>query len=423
MRADIRRMAPTQELAASEDVFVARQPIFRRNLQVYGYELLYRSSTENAFDGTVADSATVQVITNAFLTIGADKLLNQKPGFINLDESLLKLEIPKLLPLRSVVIEILESVQPTPEVRRVCQDLKRLGYTLALDDVSDDSEIDPWVDIVDILKIDFLKTSEAKRKQFIERYRRGRMKLLAEKLESKAEFLLASSLGYDYYQGFFFARPEIVCGRTIPESQLHLIRLLREVSAEDPDIGRLEKLVAQELGLTYKLLRYLNSGAFAWRTSIKSVRHALALLGADELRTWLSLLLFTSLGRPSTAHVMTNSLVRARFAELLAPQMHLGQRKSSAFLLGLFSQLDAILNCPLDYALAELPLEQDIQTTLLERPSRENRLSYLYGLIRSYEAADWVRCAAIAEQYDITIPKLSGTYVEAVNWADTIAAL
>src|SRR5579884_2979445 len=136
-------MAPTQELAASEDVFVARQPIFRRNLQVYGYELLYRSSTENAFDGTVADSATVQVITNAFLTIGADKLLNQKPGFINLDESLLKLEIPKLLPLRSVVIEILESVQPTPEVRRVCQDLKRLGYTLALDDVSDDSEIDP----------------------------------------------------------------------------------------------------------------------------------------------------------------------------------------------------------------------------------------------------------------------------------------
>lgn len=417
-------MGPGEQQSASEDVFVARQPIFRRDSQVHGYELLYRSSPENHFDGTAPDAATSRVITNAFLSIGAGKLLNNKPAFINFGENMLTLQLANLLPFRSIVIEILESVRPTADAVSACRELRKRGYTLALDDVGDQSDIEPWLDVIDVIKVDFLKTSEAKRKQLVQRYRRGKIKLLAEKLESRAEFQTAVSLGYDYFQGYFFARPEIVIGRAIPQSKVHLLRLLREVSSDDTDLDRLEKLIVQEVGLTYKLLRYLNSAAFGWRTPIKSVRHALTLLGIDELRRWICLMLLTSMAGPKPTQVVINSLVRARFAELLSPRMGLGRRKSSAFLLGLLSQLDVILNCPLEQALSELPLEQDVHRTLLEQPANGNGgMAHLYVLMKSYEAADWVRCAAIAQEHDVAVGALTSTYVEAVNWADAIAAL
>lgn len=411
------------EQAAETNVFVARQPIFRSNSQLHGYELLYRSGADNRFDGTAPDVATARVIANTFLNIGANKLLNGKPAFINFAENMLTMELASLLPFRAVVVEILESVEPTPEVLRACHELKKRGYALALDDVGDTSNIEPWIGLVDIIKVDFLKTGGENRRHLVRRYRRGKVKLLAEKLENQAEFNTAIALGYDLHQGFFFARPQIVSGRAIPQSKVHLLRLLREVSSEDIDLARLETLVVQEVALTYKLLRYLNSAAFGWRSPITSLRHALTLLGVEELRKWICLLLLTSMGDFKQPQTVINSLVRARYAELLSAQMGLGRRKSSAFLLGLLSQLDAILNCPLEQALSELSLEPDVVNTLLGRTTADSGLTDLYVLMTAYEAADWVRCAAIAQMHGIAVNDLSGTYVQAVNWADAVAAL
>lgn len=199
-----------QTYSAQQDVFVARQAIFGRDLEVYGYELLFRSSSENEFDGTAADLATSRVIANAFVTIGAARLLHGKPAFINFGENMFTPRLPNLLPSPSTVIEILESVRPTAEVIRTCRELKRLGYTLALDDVCDQSNVEPWLPFIGILKVDFLTTGPRKRRLLAEHHRCGPIKLLAEKLESRADFECALALGYDYFQGFFFARPEIV---------------------------------------------------------------------------------------------------------------------------------------------------------------------------------------------------------------------
>ena len=404
------------------DVFVARQPIFRRDLQVHGYELLYRSSPKNAFDGTSAEIATARVMVNAFLAIGGDKLLNHKPAFLNLDGAMLTLPYASLLPFRSVVIEILEHVIPTPEVLEACRGLKRRGYTLALDDCSDVSAIGPWQGVVDLIKVDFQQCAAHVREELIQTCRRKGLKALAEKVETPEEYRLAASLGYDYYQGYFFARPEMVTGRAISESKMRLLRMLREVSRDDVDLDQLERLVLEEVALTYKLLRYLNSAAFGFRSQIKSVRHALALLGEQELRKWICLLLLATLGQGKPSQIIIDSLLRARFGELLAPHLGLGGRKSTVFLLGLLSHLDAILGCDMGQALDGLALEADVRNTLLEHNQQENALTYLYLLIKAYNAGDWIRSVAVAEKYRLPLSQLSYTYTTAVHWADAVAA-
>lgn len=199
--------------SAQQEVFIARQPIFGRDLEVYGYELLFRAGAENEFDGTDADVATSQVIANTFLTIGAEKLLNGKRAFINFGQNMFRPRIGDLLPSRSMVIEILENVQPTDVVLDACRELRRRGYTLALDDVDHHSDVEPWLAVVGILKVDFRNTGCEERRMLARLRRSGNLKLLAEKLESREEFEDAVSLGYDYFQGFLFGRPEMLSGR------------------------------------------------------------------------------------------------------------------------------------------------------------------------------------------------------------------
>jgi c-di-GMP-related signal transduction protein len=208
------------------DVFVARQPIFSRNLQVYGYELLYRGGLSDSFDGTAADLATARVIAHSFLTIGAEKLLNGKIPFINFDSSLL-LEHASVLPFPYAVFEILENVKPTEDVLAACRELKRKGYKLALDDVLTEARIEPWLDIVDIVKVDFLCAEPQARAVVVTTCKERKIQALAEKVETRADYENAAALGYDYFQGFFFGRPAVVQGRTISETRLVLIQLLR----------------------------------------------------------------------------------------------------------------------------------------------------------------------------------------------------
>jgi c-di-GMP-related signal transduction protein len=417
----------TPERPASEerpdsglDVFVARQPIFSRNLQVYGYELLYRGGPTDSFDGTAADLATARVISNSFLTIGAGKLLDGKLPFINFDSSLL-LEHASVFPFPYVVFEILENVKPTEDVLAACRELKRKGYKLALDDVTTEARIEPWLDIVDIIKVDLLSAEPQSLPVLAKRCKERKIQALAEKVETRAEYENAMAVGYDYFQGFFFGRPSLVQGRTISETKLVLIQLLRELSAEEVDFNRIEPLMQRNVSLVYKLLRFMNSPLFAWRSQIKSVRHAMALLGEEELRKWLCLLLVAELGTATIPQVLVDSLVRARFAELLSARTGLNRKKSSAFLVGLLSHLDAILHRPMEDIIAELDLEQDLASALLRRVDDQNRLSLLYELIQAYERVDWIRTVAIGEGLKVDANDVASAYVKAVEWADVAA--
>ena len=402
------------------DVFVARQPIFSKTLHVHGYELLYRGTPGNSFDGASADVATARVIVNAFLTIGAEKLLNGKIPFINFDSSLL-LEHAALLPFPSAVIEILENVEPTQDVLAACRDLKNKGYKLALDDTATAARIEPWLDIVDIVKVDFLKADAQSLKDIATTCKERKIQALAEKVETIESFKNASTLGYEYFQGYFFARPTVVKGRAMSESKLLLVQLLREVSGDEVDFNRIEPLIQRNVSLVYKLLRFVNSPLFAWRSQIKSVRHAMTLLGEEELRKWISLLLVAGLGADAPPQLLVNSLVRARFAELLCPKIRLNKKKASAFLLGLLSHLDTLLHRPMVEVLAELDLDEDLANALLGRANRHTQLSLLYELIQAYDRPDWIRAVAIAQEFRVGIVDLSSAYVQAVEWADFAA--
>jgi c-di-GMP-related signal transduction protein len=399
------------------DVFVARQPIFSRNLQVYGYELLYRGGPSNSFDGTAADVATARVIANSFLTIGVEKLLNGKIPFINFDSSLL-LEHAAVLPFPHAVFEILENVEPTPDVIEACRELKRQGYKVALDDVVTEARIEPWLDVVDIIKVDFLSADPETLKRLVTRCKERKIQALAEKVERQEAFDNAATLGYDYFQGFFFGRPTVVQGRTMSEAKLLLIQLLREVSADEVDFDRIEPIMQRNVSLVYKLLRFVNSPLFAWRSKIKSVRHAMALLGEEELRKWICLLLVAGLGADAIPQLLVDSLVRAHFAELLSTKTRLNRKKESAFLLGLLSHLDALLHRPMEEIITELDLEEDLASALLGRTKEHNQLGLLYELIQAYERVDWIRAAAIGQEIRVGTSDLFSAYVKAVEWAD-----
>jgi c-di-GMP-related signal transduction protein len=401
------------------DVFVARQPVFSRNLQVHGYELLYRGTAGNSFDGTSADVATARVIANSFLNIGGEKLLDGKIPFINFDSSLL-LKYAALLPIPCAVVEILENVEPTDDVLAACLELKNKGHQLALDDIESVSRIEPWAEIVDIVKVDFLKADLQARRDIVVMCKKHKIHALAEKLETRAEFDEAVALGYEYFQGYFFARPTMVKGRAISEGKLLLIQLLREVNTDEVDFERIEQLIQRNVSLVYKLLRFVNSPLFAWHSHIKSVRHATTLLGEAELRKWLCLLLVAGLGSDAVPQLLVDSLVRARFAELLCPKMRLSQKKASAFLLGLLSHLDALLHRPMEEIIAELDLEEDLTNALLGRGAH-NPLGVLYDLIQAYDKPDWIRAAAIAQEFHVGMAALSTAYVQAVEWADVAA--
>lgn len=405
------------QLGTACDVYVARQPIFTRNLQVYGYELLYRGLAGNSFDNTSADVATAQVIANGFLTIGGEKLLNGKIPFINFDSSFL-LKYAALLPFPCAVVEILENVEPTADVLAACKELRDKGHMMALDDTESEARIEPWIDVVHIVKVDFLKTDSQTRKNIATRCRNHKIDALAEKLETREDFDEAVALGYEYFQGFFFARPTMVKGRAMIEKKLPLIQLLREVTAEEVDLNRVEELLQRNVSLVYKLLRFVNSALFAWHSQIKSVRHAITLLGLEELRKWICLLLVAGIGADAVPQLLVNSLVRARFAELLCPKMGLRQKKSSGFLLGLLSHLDTVLQRPMEEVIAELQLDGDLGSALLGHRTPENQLGRVLELIQAYDQPDWTRAAAIGKEFHLGMVDLSTAYVNAVEWAD-----
>jgi c-di-GMP-related signal transduction protein len=404
------------------DVFVARQPIFQRDLKVYGYELLYRAGKENVFDGTPADVATARVIANFVLTIGAEQLLNGKPAFLNFDATLVTLEYAALLPADSAVVEILESTPPTPDILASCNVLKRRGCHFALDDVTCVEQITPWLGVVDIVKVDFRRTDEATRARILAACKQSNVHTLAEKVETQTEFELAAGRGYDYFQGFFFARPTIIKRSAVSDDKLLLLQLLREVSVEDVNFDAMEKLLQRNAALVYKLLRYVNSPLFGWRAKIKSLSHAIALLGQEELRKWISLLLVAGLGQDAVPELIVKSLVRARFAELLASQMRLSTRPSSAFLLGLLSHLDVLLHCTMEEALAGLRLEDELANALLARSKPRDVLGRLYRLLGAYENGDRVRTYALAHDLRIPLSALSDVYLKATAWADVASA-
>lgn len=403
---------------ASTQVFVARQPIFDSHQQVLAYELLFRSGLANACDPTVSlDKASSCTIASSFLVIGIDTLTNSKKAFVNLTRNLLIGDVPRLLPKEHVVVEILEGTVVDDEVIRACRGLKEAGFVLALDDFIYDDSLRPLIELADIIKVDFLQTCGAERSRVIERVDIPSIRFLAEKVETVEEFNEAVSLGYSYFQGYYFSRPQIMKGRDIPAGKINYLRLIQEVNRTDMGFERLENIIKHDLSLSYKLLRLINSSFFGFSAKIESLRHALVLLGEKEIRKWASLLALTGMAHDKPRELVSLSVMRARFCESLASSVGLKERGSDCFLLGMFSLLDALVDRPLADILCELPLSEDVRQGLL---GSGNVFDGLLQLTLAYEKGQWLDVRAWAVRFHISEDVLPELYLQAVAWANNM---
>jgi len=344
--------------------WVARQPIFDRQRETYGYELLFRGPWRPAEDGA---RATAHVINEMVNVIGMRNLLDGRIGFVNLTRQMLLNGDYQLLPSKSVVIELLEDVPADSDVIAACHRLKDRGYRLALDDFMDDGDdYRPLVEMADIIKIDFLGTSRARRRQIVESLKRPGLEWLAEKVETHDHFDEAvNMLNCSLIQGFFFCEPLPVRGNEIPSNKQNYMRLVHAVNDMDFDMARIEEIVRRELSLSVKLLKFLNSAALGLPNKIESIRQALSLLGERPLRKWAALAAMTCVGEDKPAELLRFTLTRAQFCEQIARTGKINCKDVDMFLLGLLSTVEALLDRPLDDLLLDMPVSTGLKAALL----------------------------------------------------------
>jgi c-di-GMP-related signal transduction protein len=402
------------------DVFVARQPIFDIQQNIFAYELLFRNGLKNVYENSDGDLATSSVLNSSFNAIGMESLTRGKLAFVNFTSKLLLDDLATAFPNNQVAVEILETVEPTPEIVACCRRLKSAGYKLILDDFVFHPKFAPLVAMADVIKIDFMSTPPQERAALTKQLNSHKVHFLAEKVETKEEFEEARESGYSYFQGYFFSKPEIISGREIPGYKLNYLRLIKEIHAVNVEFGKLEEIVKQDVSFSYKLLRFINSSYFGFAKKIESIRQALVLLGLREIKKWLSVIALSSIAQDKPEELIFASLVRARFCEMLAPMMESHNLAPEFFLMGMFSMIDAIVDRPKADLLKELPVSENIKTALL---GGENSHYKALDLVQNYESGHWNKLVEITENLKIDEGKLPQIYLDAVDWANRIYQL
>jgi c-di-GMP-related signal transduction protein len=391
--------------------FVARQPILTCEEKVFGYELLFRDGIEDYFRNADPDAASRSVLDSSIL-VGLDVLCGRRRAFVNCTEDVLLKDYITLLPSEQTVVEVLESVPPDDLVKAACLRLKEASYLIALDDFAVNDTRAALTDFADIIKVDLQVTSLDDAAAMVRRYGSWRCRMLAEKVETREQFLAAKQAGFSYFQGYFFRRPEVVQARDIPENGVNYLRMLRAVSREELDTNEIESVIKSEASLCYRLLRYLNSAMFGFVSEIQSVRHALMMLGEQEVRRWICLVVTVGAGQNKSSELVVLALVRARFCELLSPKVP--HRDSDLFLMGLISLMDVLLETSMTQVLEHVPLEHEIKATLLGEISR---LQPVYQLMLAQESGEWESSVELAKRLRLSEREVAQAYWQGMRWA------
>jgi EAL and modified HD-GYP domain-containing signal transduction protein len=399
------------------DVYVARQPIFRRDKRLYAYELLFRDNLTNIFPDIDGDSATSKLLFNSFLTIGMEKICGRKKAFINFTEDMLVKRVPLMFSKDKIVVEILEDVEPEVEVINACREIAEKGYVLAMDDFYYKSELEPLISLANLIKIDFRSTSSQEIEEYVKKLSEYDVYLLAEKIETYEEFAEALEMGFHYFQGYFFSKPEIIKGRDISASELNILNIMAEANKEELEIQTLEKLIAMDLTISYKLFRYINSTYFKRASEISSIKQAIVLLGEMRLRRFLSLIAMSNLSPGKPDELLRKSIIRARFCELVGEMTSTGVSPSELFVLGLFSLIDAIMDDSMENLMKKLPLSKNIKDVLLYN---NGELKDYLNLAVCYETGDWERMPEATAALGINEEELPQCYMDALSWADSL---
>lgn len=402
------------------DIYVARQPIFDQEKKIYGYELLFRDSMKNVFSGIDGNTATSKVLSNTFFNIGIERLIGKSLAFINFTRELLIKQVPKLFPIEQLVIEVLEDIKAEDEVVNSCVELSKLGYTIALDDFFYNESLTPLIAIANIIKFDLRATPLDQISDIIEKLSRYNLRLLAEKVETYEEFDKALKMGFKYFQGYFFSKPEVVEGKDISPAKFSLLQIMAEVNQPYFDFSKVEEIIARDVSISYKLMRYINSAFYKRGNDISSIKQAIVLLGEKEIRSFLSLIAMAKLSDNKPDELLHASIIRAKFCELMSKHVEPCKNTTELFTLGLFSSIDAILDDTMANIMSRLPLSENIKNALV---NKTGELADCLEMAKSYEKGDWERFNELAKGHKVNQEKLPQCYLDAISWADTITSL
>jgi len=408
---------------SAHELFLGRQPILDRNQNLAAFELLFRSGH---FDGAHIEDdvfASATVINHAFSELGVETVLGKHTGFINLSAPLIMSDVIELLPQNKVVLEILEHVAVTGPLVERCKALKARGFTLALDDFTGrEADFKPLLDVVDIVKVDVKDMDQAMLRETTASLKRLKVKLLAEKVDSREQVDRCLELGYELFQGYYFAKPSIITGRRLSHAETALMRLLGLVLT-DGETSQIEGVFQHNPDLNLNLLRLVNCAATGTRTRIESLSHAIAVLGRKPLQRWLQLLMFTLSSAPAAEYpspLLVLAATRGKLMELVGTALKPGDRafQDRAFMTGILSLVNALLGMPTQEIVGAVPLDPDVKQALLER---SGRLGKMLLLVEALEEAGLLGIEkALEEVPGLAHSEVIRMQVEAMRWANSI---
>lgn len=402
-----------------ESVFIARQPVFRPDESVWGYELLFRTGEENAAIISDQSQATASVIADG-LSMALQGLPNDLRILINFPEQMLIDDVGFALPRENCIVEVLEDVHPTPEVLAAITRLKEAGYTIAVDDYFGQEELWPVIKLADIIKIDILelKNDPERIERSIQNIPTENVMLLAEKVENNETFNNLKEMGFSLFQGFFFSKPEIIPGKKLTSNELTKLQLLAELSKQDLEPAQLASILQSDPNLSYRLFRYINSVNFGLRSKVSSLKRAIDMMGLIQTKHWLRTALLADINTsPRAGELALFSVQRAKFLESLCSLTgSVACYPDSMFIIGLFSLLDVMLGMEMDDILTHLPLDDVIREALTGKGDVQTTLD----LIHCYERGDWDNTCSYLQDMNLSTKEVDKLYAESRTWAQQI---
>jgi EAL and modified HD-GYP domain-containing signal transduction protein len=397
--------------------FTARQPILDRDKDVFAYELFFRDGKNNSYPSIERDGAITKRIVKNYQTLGLDDISCDKKSFINFQSETLMRGLPASLDPKNVVVGLIASQSADNNLLDMCKHVKSMGYKIVLTDnflKSSRNELLPYVDMLKVNahheNLDFLANN-------VNRFIDANVQLIANKVETQENFNIFRDMGFDYFQGYFFAKPESLSNKNLPTSKLTLIELMGAISSESFDIECVNNVIERDVGLSYMLLRFMNNPAINKRYRITSLRHALNYMGEVEIKKFIALLALTNLSDDKPLELLHLSLVRAKFCDLISIKKNIGCNPPTAFLVGLFSMLDALLDQDLELLIERLPLANEVKEALC---GVQNDLFMYLILARAFESGNWLKVIKISKILEIEQKRLHSLFNEAILWGNGI---
>ena len=397
------------------DIFFARQGVYNRNKKVEAFELeFYDSNIESDKDN---ENARLQLLCSCG-TVGISHFTSNKKAFVQFNEISILEDIPSLLGREVIIVDISQDFILNSETIEALKELKEDGYTICIHDTSDIDKIKEFENLIDIYKINFTMISKEKRIYLKNQISdiNNKAIFMASDLDNEEQYIDAIKEGYSYFQGLFFGKYQRIMDKDIAASNVNRFNIIIELLKDNFDVDKVEFIIKSDVGISYKLMRFLNSAAFSFVQKISSIRQAIMLLGREELRKWLTLIVISEMQVDSNEELSNNTIIRGRLCELICEKIS-RDKKSHAFIVGLFSNLSEFINKDMESIINELPIDDDIKEALL---GKEGNLGNILKLVKAYEVMDSEKMDLLTDKLSLNKKELLQMYLDSIDWLNQL---